>query len=205
MAETPAKGIVIWLTGPIGSGKDYAADFLHRQLGLPKVGFSDVIRATGALELGWGGDAPRSELTRFANERRAADPEFWGRKVGEQVNRCRDSVTGELLAVVSGVRNLGDLCGLRSALPPGVLKPTAILAPAWLRWERVRSRARPGDPTTIEEFMNLDDRERGLGQPETGLRIDDCVAQVPLSLRFNNDSEPARLERFCTSLLLGRE
>lgn len=68
-------------------------------------------------------------------------------------------------SVIDGLRNLAELQLLRQVAAEANARFVllALMTPDAVRFERVQSRGRNGDPRTLDEFMAADERARGAG------------------------------------------
>jgi hypothetical protein len=146
------------------------------------MGFGDAVRRSAREEYGL--DNPTvGDLIRIGNEGRqkSGDNGYWARQLIKMIQEG-----AVYRAVVQGIRNPGEIIRLSETLGQRFFL-IGITAPLRLRAERLMARGRSGDPRTLEAFMNLDDADRGIGQPPDGQRTDDCLARVDLANRFVND------------------
>lgn len=77
---------------------------------------------------------------------------------GILAERIRDHLDESSHHVVDSIRHPAEIAALRRS-PDFLL--IGITAPVEVRWERLRERARPGDPDTLEMFRRLEERESG--------------------------------------------
>lgn len=135
---------MIGVTGPNASGKGEVCSYLER-LGFVVHSLSDVIRDEAAAR-----DLPphREHLIRIGNELRAADG------AGALARRILPKLGPR--AVVDSIRQPAEVAVLRE-LPQFVL--LGVTAPVELRFDRALSRARPGDPQTLEAFIGREREE----------------------------------------------
>lgn len=133
----------IGLTGPNASGKGEVAAYLERAHGYRPRSLSDVIRAEARRR---GEEPTRGVLIPLGNELRAE----------HGPGALAELILPELEppALIDSIRNPTEVEVLRR-LEGFVL--IAVAAPEDLRFERSLSRARPGDPQSLDEFR---DRER---------------------------------------------
>lgn len=129
---------VIGLTGPNGAGKGEVAALLQEG-GYSYISLSDMVRQEAASR---GLEPIRDNLIRVGREMR--------RNGGPGVLAERASLQIEPPCVVDSIRNPGEVAVLRSI--PGFYL-LGITALPEVRLERLRSRARPGDPQTMEDFL----------------------------------------------------
>ncbi|MFH0800056.1 MAG: deaminase [Pseudomonadota bacterium] len=146
--------MIIGLTGKNGSGKGEVAKFLTDS-GYEYHSLSDAVRE----EIAKGGEAVTRELlVKTANDLR--------RKFGAGVlaERILERLSPDAHAVVDSVRNPFEVEALRRRKSFHLL---AIEADPKVRFERVKDRNRESDPTTYEEFQDLESREAQSPDPAT--------------------------------------
>ena len=107
-----------------------------------------------------GRDTGRDALIRTGNELRAEGGP------GALVTLLAPQLSAA--SVVDSIRNPGEVEALRQL---GDFILLAIEAPAPLRWERQRARARAGDPRTFEEFLAGEARENSRAEGEQRLGV----------------------------------
>ncbi len=132
------------MTGPNASGKGAVCRFLAT-LGFEVHSLSDVIREEAVRR-----NLPpeREHLIRLGNEmREIGGPGALATGILEEL--------GER-AVIDSIRNPAEVAVLRR-LPRFVL--LGVRAPVELRFARSVRRARPGDPTTLEDFKAREEQE----------------------------------------------
>lgn len=145
--------MIIGITGYFAAGKGEAAEYLHQKYGFVKRGYGDVIRAE-LRELGkpLGRDAEYGHANTMREEQGFG---YWSKKIVESIK------PGEKV-VVEGIRNPGELDELSQADDFVLL---AITAPLPLRFARMQSRQKEGDPQTIEELKAKEEREARSDNP----------------------------------------
>ena len=137
--------LVIGLTGPNASGKGEIARYLASR-GFGVHSLSDVVRDAAAQR---GLPPEREHLIEIGNAlRRAHGPGVLARRIP---GRLEDR------AVVDSIRNPAEVAVLREALARFVL--IGVTAPLDTRFRRSLSRARPGDPTTLQAFAERERQE----------------------------------------------
>lgn len=166
---------VVVLVGTKGAGKSTIA---HR---FAERGF--LVRATS--------DGIRAELARRGNNhptvldliaegnrgRREHSLAYWTLRALQEL---RDRGASRMF--IDGVRHPGEIKALRRSVPRGSFFLFGVDAPIFTRYERFRLRARSGDPTSFEQFVLIDDRDRGKGDPQEppdGQQVDRTLAMVP--------------------------
>jgi hypothetical protein len=157
------------------------AEYLAASHGFRMFGFGDAVRLAAREEYGLTKPTV-GDLIRIGNEgrERSRDNGYWAGRLLEIIRS-----QGIHLAVVQGIRNPGEIECFRGQLN-GRFVLLGVTAPLRLRAQRLLARGRSGDPTTMDQFMDLDDADRGIGQPEDGQRTDDCLALTSLANRFVN-------------------
>lgn len=169
------------LIGQKAAGKGVLGEFLELNRGYKSLRISDIIRVSMAAD-----GVPNLttvEMMEYSNARKKAanDGGLWARKMYE---RALESGITDLIA--DGIRNPAEIVALQQLLGDAV-SLAGIYSPFMLRAKRAIARKQKGDPCTLEGFAEMDDRDRGVGEPEWGQRVDDCMALVPVANRFNND------------------
>lgn len=187
--------LIFGVTGLKASGKDELTRYLSE-----KYGFS--IRSCG--------DEIRDELKRNGIEkptvdqqielgnrgrRESGDVAYWAKRV---LMTCKGE--GCRLVGVNGLRHPLEVDGLMKIVGPRLVI-VGIVAPTPLRAQRLISRGRIGDPRTIEEFLDLDDHDRGIGQPWDGQQVDRTLAKVPLENLYNNTGTLAEYHAWIDELV----
>ncbi|WP_069807492.1 AAA family ATPase [Vulcanisaeta thermophila] len=148
---------VIVITGLPGSGKTVATE-VARELGLPVVTMGDVIRDE-ALRMGIP-EGRASVVLRLRGGTR-----YIAHRVLEKIPRGAEAV------VVDGARSIRELEAIEDALSTSAIL-IYITAPWRVRYERLRSRGRPDDPKSLEDFLMRDLRELRYGLGDLMARAD---------------------------------
>lgn len=159
-----AKPIVIGITGLFGSGKTTASSFFENN-GYQKIVLSsfleDEAKKRGKKKI------TRKLLQDIGNE--------WREKYGRDIliKKVLEKVRGKNgKYVVDGVRNIGEIERLQEKTDFTLL---AIIADRTTRFNRLKKLKRR-ESLTPELFFNLDKRDFGLDQKNTGLQVAFCVA-----------------------------
>ncbi|MBI4173328.1 MAG: AAA family ATPase [Candidatus Aenigmarchaeota archaeon] len=142
---------IIGLVGLVGSGKDTAAAYLKEQYGYRMVSMGDIVRDL-ATQLGRSHN--RDDLQRTQKEYRDKyGDEYFGGMVVKKI-----TASGWDKVVINGLRIPADV-----AVPKrGFGKDMTVIyidVPAAVRFERMKSRKRIGDPETLEEFERQENNE----------------------------------------------
>jgi len=145
--------MVIGITGFFASGKGEAARYLEQHLGFRKLAYGDLIRQE-LTELGkpLGRDA---EYTHANEQRRKHGFGYWSKKILASMRPAED-------VVVEGIRNPGELTELSAA---GDFHLIAVEAPLEVRFKRMLSRHKIGDPQTLTELKAKEQRETHSDDP----------------------------------------
>ena len=178
----------IAVAGLNASGKTEVVSLLERR-GFYRSSLSDVIREDLRAE-----ELPPTRERMI--ERGRALRERFG--LGVLAKRALRSLPPDRNHVMDSIRHPAEIESLRGA---GDLMLLWVEASPEVRFARSVSRARPGDPATLEEFLELEGRElsteEAAGQKLLGVRelADEVIA---------NDADLARLESRLDELLEGR-
>ncbi len=146
---------VIGIVGPIGSGKDTAADYIAQKYGYIVFSFRDMIAELMKKE---GIEPNRENMQAFSREKRDAE----GEDVFSKALLNKITVSKCEKALVKELRTAGDVKTLKGHFKSG-MKIIKVAAPETLRFERMKARQRLGDPKTIEEFRAQEKREEEIG------------------------------------------
>lgn len=169
-------GMIIGLTGTMGAGKGEIAELL-KDKGYEYYVFSDVVKEEAKKR---GLNLTRENLQNVGNLLR----EEYEQGILAKMLIARFK-SGKV--VVDGVRNSDEIRELRKN---GNFVLIGIDAPQRLRFERLKKRARPGDPTRFEEFKRMDDKEnKSVGR---GQEINKCLKMA--DYRIINDGSLDRLK-----------
>ncbi len=166
--------MIIGLTGTIGSGKGIIADFLKEQ-GFIYLSLSNVVRETAkerSIEI------TRKNLQDLGNELR--EKEGGGVLANFIINKIKNQEYDKV--VIDGIRNPFEVEVLKNLKNFFLV---SIDSSQKIRFNRVNKRNRPSDPNTWEEFLEIDDRDKGIGEIETGQNVGKCMELADFS--FVND------------------
>jgi dephospho-CoA kinase len=146
---------VVGIVGPIGSGKDTAADYIAEKYGYRIFSFRDVVRE----ETEKGGIEPnRENMQKVGRELRDRE----GENVFSKIILKKIITSNCEKALVKELRTAGDIKTISDQFR-GSMKIIKVTATVQARFERMRTRQRPGDPNTLEEFQRQEKREEELG------------------------------------------
>ncbi len=147
--------MIIGLTGSYCSGKDTVADYIVKKHAFGHYSLSDIIREVMIKE---GIDTTRENLISFGTKLRADNGNgILAKKALEKMEE------GENYCITS-IRHPDEVNELRKRKDFILVN---VDAPVNIRFARMQSRKRPGDPKTLEKFIELEKREsqsQGSGQ-----------------------------------------
>ncbi len=169
---------VIGVIGLKAAGKDELCRYLAKH-GYTTYRISDAIRAEAATR---GIDNPTTrQLQDIGNEgRQQRALGFWA---GTMLDLAAKN--GNRLVVVNGIRSPYEMQTLQTRGDRSV-QFCGVVAPTSLRAARFLARKQAGDPADYAEFLRLDDRDRGIGEPPEGQQVDRCLAGVDSRSICNN-------------------
>jgi len=144
--------MIIGLTGKNGAGKGEFAQVLI-QSGFIYYSLSDVIRDE-VRRHGW--DITRDKLIEIGTElRQIHGPGALAEKILEKLDPEKNYV-------IDSIRNPSEVRALRRRADFTLV---AVTASPEIRFERMKSRARESDPTTLEDFKRLEEAEASSKDP----------------------------------------
>ena len=145
--------MILGVSGLNGSGKGEVVRFLEERSFYP-LSLSDVIRQELARQ---GVEETRERMIEAGHALRAAEGE------GALAIRLADQLASDRNYVIDSVRHPAEVQELRRRTAR--FKLVWVAAPDDVRIERIRARGRSGDPTTLEELLELEGRELGSDDP----------------------------------------
>ncbi len=145
--------IFICVTGMPGAGKSVIARYIANELGVKLYTMGDAVRRA-AKEAGVSSDA-KSMMEFAKNLRRKYGSAVVARMILEELKENSDK-----LLVIDGIRSIDEVAEFRKH---GSVVLVAVHASPRERFSRLKSRGRPDDPSTWEEFVERDMRELELG------------------------------------------
>lgn len=175
--------LVIGVVGLKAAGKDAFCDYLRKKRNFDVRRLSDPIREECRRR---GITVPTvADLQDVSDEmkRQTGDFGYWA---GQAIRMAWNE--GSRLVVINGIRNPGEIDAL-AAVAGDQLVLVGVVAPINIRIERFLRRGRAGDPVTMEDFLLMDDRDRGINQPPEGQQVDRCLARVPHENIYSNEGE----------------
>lgn len=143
--------MIIGVTGPLGAGKDTAADYIAEKLNTTHISGGDVLRE---MLRGLGLDPKKSALGDFGTFLRT----HYG---GNIIPQLAEAQAGDVEHLVySGFRSQAEALDRKKH---GVV--VYIDAPLELRYSRVENRARAHDSAHLEDLKKLDHQEHRSAAP----------------------------------------
>ena len=165
--------MILGLTGRNASGKGEAAEFLKSK-GFYYYSLSDVIRDEIKAR---GLDVTRETLIKTGRELRSR---FGNGYLSEQILERIDT---DKNYVVDSIRHPDEVETLRQRPRFFLL---AVTASPEVRFERIKHRGRESDPTHLEEFIRLEERE-AVRQTDEGQDLDATEAMADFKVENNSD------------------
>ena len=163
--------MIIGLTGSLAAGKGVVSDFL-KEKGFVYLSLSDELREI-AKEM-------KVELTRknlqdlgnFLREKHGA-----GVLAEHVVNKIKNQKYE--LAIVDGIRNPAEIEILKKLKNFFLV---SVDATQEKRFQRLVERNRESDPKTWDDFLAVDNRDKGVGESDTGQAVGKCMEQADFEL-----------------------
>jgi len=177
--------MILGVAGPNGAGKGEVVAFL-RARSFTALSLSDVIREELQRQ---GVPETRERMIDAGRALRAANG------AAALAERLRPRLLPDRHFVIDSIRHPAEVEALRRA---GRFRLLWIDAEPSLRFERLRARARPGDPDTLERLLALEGRERG--SADGSAQQLDAVAALA-DVRLRNDGPLATLHAQLQRLL----
>jgi dephospho-CoA kinase len=174
---------VVGLTGTLGAGKGIVKQFLIKNFNCYHVILSGVIR--GEIEKKRG-NFGRKTMQDLGNElREKYGGHILAKLAIEYLPRDKEMI------IVDGIRNPAEAEWLKKEFGDNFVL-IAVDAPFEKRFKFLLSRSEKRDPKTEEEFKEMDLRDQGNGEPQTGQQVGKCVAMA--DYKVINDGTIQELE-----------
>jgi dephospho-CoA kinase len=147
---------VVGLMGSIGAGKGALSDYLHNKHGFEVVTMGDLVREE-TVEMGM--EVTRDNLDKISKDRTGKfGPDYWMKKAA---NRIESSESKRV--IIDGIRYPMDVEFFKKRFGDKILFVLVDADPK-IRFERMKTRGRPGFPTTFEKFQEHEKRQDELFQ-----------------------------------------
>jgi len=146
--------LVLGLTGTIGAGKDVVSEHLKGKYNFKEIGMGDLnreeLKATNLPE-------NRENLQAISKERTDKfGQDYWAKKAAQKAKSMKAD-----FVIINGVRRPIDAQTQKKEFG-NKFKLILVDADPKIRFERLKSRNRPGDPKTLEEFKKQEAAEHKL-------------------------------------------
>ncbi len=146
-----ATRIVIGLVGDVGAGKGTVAEYLEKKYKFHKHTVSDYIRAEARKRHI---HPTRENLEKLSERLRAKHgKDYFIQKVIQKIEK-----DGDEKVCIDGIRLASDVKLVKNFFKHRV-RIVFVTAPARIRFERMKTRGRPGDPSSWPEFLALERKE----------------------------------------------
>ena len=170
--------MIIGLTGSLASGKGVVANFL-KEKGFVYLSLSDELREIAKEQKV---EINRENLQNLGNSMREKNgsgflAELVVKKILNQEYKK---------AVVDGIRNPREIEVLRRIKDFFLV---AVDAPREIRFQRMLERNRESDPKLWDDFVLVDNRDKGIGELETGQGVADCIKLSDFTLINSGELE----------------
>ncbi|GEM_PF-34097 len=148
---------VIGIVGPIGSGKDLAAEYIAKKYMCNVIAYRDIVKEETEKE---GLETNRENMQMIATKRRAeVGKDFFAKIVAKRAQNLAEK-GGKI--ILKEIRTDFDAFLVKEIFGRSMII-LAFDSNEKIRAQRIISRGRKGDPTSFEEFKKQDKREIELG------------------------------------------
>lgn len=172
--------MIIGLSGTLSAGKDTVAEYLVNQKGYDHISLSEILRDI-ARERGI--EINMVNLTKLGNSLIETHGE------GYLVERAKQKVGFDHDLIVSSIRQPAEVDMIKSQPNSYVV---FVDADAKIRFERLKARGRAGDSETLEEFIELEQKQ---SDGKSGaMNLNECKRKSDFVLE-NNGTKEEFLER----------
>jgi dephospho-CoA kinase len=147
--------MIIGLTGSYCSGKDTVAEYIVKSRGYVHFSLSDVIREIMKSQ---GIEPTRENLIVFGTQLREKNGN------GILAKKALEKISADGYYCITSIRHSDEVAELKKRKDFRLIN---VDAPIALRFERMQTRNRPGDPKTLDKFIELEQKEsqtQGSGQ-----------------------------------------
>lgn len=171
---------VIGICGTVGSGKEMVKQVLSKKFDNYYVTLSDAIK--GVLQKRKK-SFTRKDLQDIGDQMR----QQYGTHVLAKV--CTEFLQRDRsIIIVDGIRNPGEVDYLKKTYKDN-FRLIGVDAPVETRFQWVQKRAKPEDPKTLEEFKEIDERDKGNGQPPYGQQVAACLGMADFKIQNDGSQE----------------
>jgi dCMP deaminase len=173
--------MIIGLTGTLSSGKGIVSNFL-KEKGFVYLSLSDEVREIARqnkIEI------TRKNLQDLANELRERNGAGFFAEI--VINKVINQQYKK--AVIDGIRNPAEIDVLKKLKNFFLI---SVDAQREIRFKRIVERNRESDPRTWEDFLNVDNRDKGIGEKETGQGVGRCMGRADFILINDSTLEEAK-------------
>ncbi len=157
--------MIIGLTGLPGSGKGTIANFL-KEKGFVYLSLSEELREIARIK--------NIELTRENLQNLGTELKISRKNYGFLAELIINKIKAQEYkkTVVDGIRHPEEIEKLRTLKNFFLI---SVDAPLEIRFQRLKGRSREGDPAEWSLFLKMEDKEKGVNNPESGLQVDKCM------------------------------
>jgi len=174
--------MIVGLTGSLASGKGVVSDFL-KEKGFVYLSLSDELRELAKERKI---NLTRENLQNLGNELR--EQKGSGALAELIVNKIKNQQYRNV--IVDGIRNPAEVKFIRNNLKNFFL--LSVDASPKIRFERMKERNRESDPKTWDDFLLVDDRDKGIGEADFGQAVAKCMGMADFILMNNGALEEAQ-------------
>ena len=167
--------MIIGITGRIAAGKETLTSFLRKK---EFIYFETSKMLAQELEKR-GLEVNRWNMQNLGDELREREG------VGGLMKMLLEKTEPGKNYIFDSLRNPGEADFLKENVKDFVL--IGVDAPQKIRFERILKRNKPSDPKTWEEFLKIDARDKGVGEPESGQQNAATMAMADFQLYNDGD------------------
>jgi len=167
--------MIIGLTGTKASGKGEIAKILEKK-GFRYYSLSDEVREE-AKQRGMENYTIKN-LQDIGNElRERYGNGVWAKRIIQRINSAESNV-------IDGIRNIGEIEELNKEYEFNLI---AVDVSQEKRFDRLFKRARPSDPKNIEALLEMDKRDLGMDETNSGQQVSKCMELA--NYKINNEGD----------------
>ncbi|HLD37254.1 MAG TPA: AAA family ATPase [Candidatus Nanoarchaeia archaeon] len=172
--------MIIGLTGTKASGKGVVADIL-KERGFAYYSLSDIVREEAVIR--GLSNYTIAQLQDIGNELRENHGNgVLAKRVLEKIEKERDAGKQETKNyVIDGIRNPGEIDELKKSGGHEFIL-VAVDAPQEARFKRLLERARGSDPEDWQGFLEMERRDRGIEEENSGQQVGKCLEMTDIKL-----------------------